>query len=201
MMDNLEDYFLSTNPLSSFLNWYETALKVEQNAQAMAVATYDHIKKRPTSRILLYKGVRDDKIIFYTNYLSSKSKDLDSNLEVALNFYWHVSGRQVRIQGRATKMDAKSSADYFYSRDRDSQIASYISTQSAPIEDKSALVLKFMEAKKKFEGQDIPMPLHWGGYLVDPYEFEFFIYGANRLNDRFVYELNNKKWEVKRLQP
>lgn len=200
-MDNLDAYFLSINPISSFLNWYEDALKIEQNAQAMSVATCDFANKRPTSRVLLFKGLMGDKIIFYTNYLSSKSKDLEHNPEVSLNFYWHVSGRQVRIQGRVEKMSADDSAKYFYSRDRDSQLASYISTQSAPIEDKIALDLKFKNAKEKFANIDIPMPAQWGGYLVDAYEFEFFIYGANRLNDRFLYERNNNKWEVTRLQP
>lgn len=200
-MDNLQNYSLLQNPLQAFNNWYEEALKVEQNAQAMSVATYDHLHNRPTSRFLLFKGIQNEKILFYTNYLSPKSKDLDHNAEIALNFYWHLSKKQVRIQGRAIKMSVEDSRTYFHSRDRDSQIASYISSQSAPIEDKEALKVKFETAKKEFEGKEIPLPENWGGYLVAPYEFEFFLYGESRLNDRFLYELKNGKWEVARLQP
>lgn len=201
-MDNLQNYHLGNDPLISFQEWYEAALKVEQNAPAMSVSTYDYERHRPMARVLLFKGMKNSCLTFYTNYLSHKSKDLEKNPEVCLNFYWHVLGRQVRVQGTAVKMTAADSEAYFHSRDRDSQIASYVSTQSSFIEDKDALMKKFEQAKKQFENQTIPCPVHWGGYLVQPYEFEFFLYGANRINDRFVYQLNqNKQWQVHRLQP
>lgn len=200
-MDNLLNYFLSQDPLSSFKEWFEAASKTEQNASAMSVATYDAERNRPVTRVLLFKGFQNDSLIFYTNYLSHKSKDLDLNPEVCLNFFWHVLGRQVRVQGKVVKMSHSDSEKYFHSRDRDSQLASYISTQSSAIKDKEALMKKFEDAKREFEGKTIPCPEHWGGYLVKPYEFEFFLYGANRINDRFLFELKNNKWEVSRLQP
>lgn len=200
-MDELLTYSLKESPLETFMDWYEAASKVEQNAEAMAVSTYDELKKRPNSRFLLYKGVQDKKIVFYTNYMSPKSKELDQNPEIALVFYWHESKKQVRIHGKVKKMSAEVSAQYFKSRDRDSQLASYVSSQSSPIEDKKSLIKKFDDAKIKFEGMDVPCPPLWGGFLVDPYEYEFFLYGANRLNDRFLYEYKNNLWEVSRLQP
>lgn len=200
-MEDLSSFGLKDNPRLSFLDWYEIALLKEENAQAMSVATYDEVKKRPSNRILLFKGFQNQSMIFYTNYLSSKSLDLEKNPEVALAFYWHVSGKQVRIQGRVNKMGQRESAHYFHSRDRDSQIASYVSLQSSPILDKKSLLTQFTEAKKHFEGQEIPHPNHWGGFLVDPYEYEFFLYGENRLNDRLLYTQNNEKWEVTRLAP
>ncbi|MGZ3787408.1 MAG: pyridoxamine 5'-phosphate oxidase [Bacteriovorax sp.] len=200
-MDNLLNYSLAKNPLDSFAKWFEEAEKVEQNAAAMSVATYDHEHNRPMSRYILCKGIKDGKIVFYTNYLSSKSKDLNHNPEVALNFYWHESKKQVRIQGKVAKMSALDSEKYFHSRDRDSQIASSISTQSAPIADKAELIKKFESAKKQFDNIEVPLPENWGGYLVDPYEFEFFLYGENRLNDRFLYVLKNGQWDITRLQP
>lgn len=200
-MDNLLSYSLTEDPFVSFEQWFLQAMKVEQNAQAMSVATYDSEHKRPTSRYLLFKEIKKQKIIFYTNYASPKSKDLDHNPEVALNFYWHISQKQVRIQGTAVKMSAIDSAGYFHSRDRESQLASFVSSQSAPIKDKAELIDKLQMAKKEFEGKEIPLPLSWGGYLVTPYEFEFFLYGEHRLNDRFLYELHNENWKMTRLQP
>lgn len=200
-MDELSNYFLKENPLSSFEEWHEAASKVEPNADAMVVSTYDETNKRPSSRFILYKGTKDQKIIFYTNYASPKSKELGENPEIALAFYWHNLGRQVRIHGRVTKLNSTDSASYFHSRDRDSQIASFISTQSSPISDKKSLLEKLDAAKKQFEGKEIPMPEQWGGYLVEPYEYEFFLYGPNRLNDRFLYQNKNNKWEVTRLSP
>lgn len=200
-MDELLTYSLNPNPLTTFIEWHAAASKVEQNADAMAVSTYDEEKKRPNTRYLLYKGIQDNKIIFYTNYTSPKSKELDHNPEVALVFYWHQSGKQVRIHGKVTKMNASDSANYFHSRDRDSQIASYISSQSSPVKDKKGLIEKFNAAKKEFEGSEIPLPAQWGGFLVEPYEYEFFLYGENRLNDRFLYQLKDNSWEIGRLQP
>lgn len=200
-MDNLLNYFLNNDPVRSFQAWFNEAEKVEQNAPAMSVATYDFEHQRPTTRVLLYKGMKNGEPIFYTNYLSSKAKDLNHNPEVCLNFYWHVLGRQVRIQGRVSRMSHADSEKYFHSRDRDSQLASYISTQSSVIEDKDALMTKFEKAKKEFEGKAVPCPENWGGYYVRPYEFEFFLYGKNRINDRFLYLLKNNAWEISRLQP
>ncbi|MDO9181433.1 MAG: pyridoxamine 5'-phosphate oxidase [Bacteriovorax sp.] len=200
-MDDLFSYTLNQNPLKSFLDWFEEANKLEQNAPAMSVSTYDQDLNRPNIRYLLYKGIKENKILFYSNYLSPKAKDLNNNPEIALGFYWHLSKKQVRIHGRVTKMTKEDSESYFQSRDRDSQIASYLSMQSEPIQDKNTLLLKFKTAEELFAGKPIPLPLHWGGYLVEPYEYEFFLYGENRLNDRFLYQLKNQNWEVSRLQP
>jgi pyridoxamine 5'-phosphate oxidase len=200
-MDNLLDYSLLPDPLSSFLQWFNEAEKVEQNAPAMAVSTYDPKKNRPNTRYLLYKGISQNQLVFYTNYLSPKARELKANQEVALAFYWHESKKQVRIHGRVAKMSLEDSTAYFHSRDRQSQIASYLSAQSAVIEDKSALLAKYNDTTKLFEGESIPLPENWGGYLVTPYEFEFFLYGENRLNDRFLYEFKKQNWEVSRLQP
>jgi pyridoxamine 5'-phosphate oxidase len=72
-MDNLLNYFLSENPLDSFNKWYEEAGNVEQNAQAMSVATIDYLRNRPVTRTILFKGMKDQKLTFYTNYLSPKA--------------------------------------------------------------------------------------------------------------------------------
>lgn len=200
-MDDLLNYSLKDDPLTSFLDWYKKASIVEQNAQAMAVSTYDQEKNRPNTRYLLYKGVMANKIVFYTNYLSPKAKELGNNPEIALAFYWHVSKKQVRIHGLVTKLGYEESARYFHSRDRESQIASYLSHQSEVISDKDSLLKKYQETSELFAGKAIPLPSNWGGYLVEPYEYEFFLYGENRLNDRFHYQLKNQQWEVKRLQP
>ena len=200
-MDHLQDYSLELNPITTFKNWHAHALTLEQNADAMNVATFDSEKKRPNSRYILFKGLVSNKIVFYTNYLSAKSKDLDLNPEIALAFYWHNSKKQVRIHGKVAKMDKTDSEKYFFSRDRESQIASFLSSQSGVIENKDALLLKFKQVTEQFEGKSIPMPEHWGGYYVDPYEFEFFLYGEHRLNDRFLYQLKNNQWNVFRFQP
>ena len=200
-MDDLIKYSLSHNPVDSFLKWYEDAKKVEQNPEAMTLSTLDLKNNRPDSRTVLFKGIKNGCCTFYTNYLSNKAKELESCPEAGLLFYWHVSKRQVRIQGRVTKMSEEDSRNYFHSRDRQSQLASMISEQSSPIADKDALMQKLFEATQKYDGQEIPYPTNWGGYLFEPYEFEFFLYGDYRINDRFLFTKKNNDWAVTRLQP
>lgn len=200
-MDSLTKYSLKNNPLDSFSSWYEDAKKVEQNPDAMTLSTIDLKNNRPDSRTVLFKGIKNGCCTFYTNYLSNKAIELEQNNEASLLFYWHVSKRQVRIQGKVSKMSAEDSEKYFHSRDRQSQLASMISEQSSPIKDKDALLKKLSEAIEKYEGREIPYPTNWGGYLFEPYEFEFFVYGDYRINDRFLFKKHNNDWSVTRLQP
>ena len=200
-MENLLGYCLSKDPISSFNEWYEQAKNVEQNPEAMGLSTVDSLRGRPDSRTVLYKGMKSGALTFYTNYLSNKSRELETNNEATVLFYWHVSKRQVRVHGRVKKMERSDSESYFKSRDRQSQLASYISEQSTPIEDKSALMKKLEAASQKFDGMDIPCPVNWGGFLFEPYEFEFFVYGDYRINDRFLYEKQTDGWSITRLQP
>lgn len=200
-MDNLLKYSLTKDPLNSFMNWYADAKNSEQNPEAMTLSTIDSIKNRPDSRTVLFKGIKGSALSFYTNYESNKARELAANNEACLLFYWHVSKRQVRIQGKVTKMNIDDSELYFKSRDRQSQLASFISSQSSPISDKDALLKKLEEADKKFADSPVPYPANWGGYLFEPYEFEFFVYGDYRINDRFLFLQQASDWTVTRLQP
>ena len=60
---------------------------------------------------------------------------------------------------------------------------------------------KYKDAQNKFEGKEVPLPPNWGGFLVEPNEYEFFLYGEHRLNDRFLYNFNNDVWTISRLEP
>lgn len=203
-MDKLELYGLTNDPLDSFINWYVDASRAEQNAEAMTLATISE-SGRPDARVVLFKGMKNNALTFYTNYKSPKGHDLEIHPESCLVFYWHVTKRQVRLHGRVKKMDRVDSDRYFQSRDRDSQLASYISNQSSPIADKQELLDKLEKARQQFLNKEVTTPEHWGGYLFEPYEIEFFTYGEHRLNDRFLYTLDQsaskKGWSVSRIQP
>ena len=160
-MDDLNKYSLSIEPLESFINWYEAAKAIEQNPEAMTLSTIDLKNNRPDSRTVLFKGLKEGCCTFYTNYLSNKGRELEQNNEACLLFYWHASGKQVRIQGR----------------------------------------VRLADATNKYNGLEIPYPDNWGGFLLEPYEFEFFVYGDYRINDRFLFKKQNSNWSVTRLQP
>ena len=189
------------NPIQYFMNWFKDALKVnkqEANACVLSTISSDNC---PSSRVVLLKEVNESGFTFFTNYKSSKAKDIDANPNVALNFYWPELERQVRVFGIAKKIAIKDSDTYFECRPRDSQMGAWLSDQSKVI----GLDYNFMDTlnslESKFKDKAVSRPLHWGGYCVVPVEVEFWQGRPSRLHDRLVYEIEDGKWIYKRLAP
>ena len=63
------------------------------------------------------------------------------------------------------------------------------------------LIEKFNSLIQEFENKDIPRPENWGGFIVNPVEYEFWQGGENRLHDRIRYKLVNNLWKIDRLSP
>jgi pyridoxamine 5'-phosphate oxidase len=192
---------LAKNPIQYFMNWFEDALKVskqEANACVLSTVSSDNY---PSSRVVLLKGVNENGFTFFTNYKSSKAKDIDANPNVALNFYWPELERQVRIAGIAKKITINDSDTYFKSRPRESQMGAWLSDQSKVI----GLDYNFMETlnslESKFKDKEIARPLHWGGYCIEPIKVEFWQGRPSRLHDRLEYKIEDGKWIYKRLAP
>lgn len=199
-MENLKEYDLENNPLTSFENWFAKACELEKDPYAMTLATSSS-DGTPAARTVLYKGLKDSQFFFVTNYNSRKAKDIESNPKVALCFYWQHFGRQVVVKGLVKKLAATESKAYFESRPFESQVASYISHQSSPISSREELEKLYNEKLIEFKDSGVPYPENWGGYLVEPSEIEFFLYGKFRLNDRFLFKKEGSGWSITRLQP
>jgi pyridoxamine 5'-phosphate oxidase len=192
---------LAENPIHYFKNWFEDALKVnkqEANACVLSTISSDNC---PSSRVVLLKAVNENGFTFFTNYQSSKAKDIDANPNVALNFYWPELERQVRIAGIVKKIAINDSDTYFESRPRNSQMGAWLSDQSKVI----GLDYDFMDTinalENKFKDKAVARPLHWGGYCIEPIKVEFWQGRPSRLHDRLVYEIEGDKWNRKRLAP
>ena len=192
---------LAKNPIQYFMNWFEDALKVnkqEANACVLSSVSSDNC---PSSRVVLLKGINENGFTFFTNYKSSKAKDIDANPNVALNFYWPELERQVRIVGIAKKITINDSDTYFKSRPRESQMGAWLSDQSKVI----GLDYNFMETlnslESKFKDKEVERPLHWGGYCIEPIKVEFWQGRPSRLHDRLEYKREDGKWIYKRLAP
>lgn len=200
-MEDLSQYNLTDNPIQSFQRWFEQASKSEANPAAMALATSD-CEGDVQVRMMLFKGIKDERLTFYTNTSSPKAQQMATNPRVSALFWWESLGQQVRIQGKVQKMAESQAREYFLSRDKDSQIASLISNQSSEIESKAALIETFKKKQRQYADRAVDFPNDkWGGYYIIPSSFEFFVYGEHRLNDRFHYSLDGEKWKVLRLQP
>ena len=192
---------LYANPYDKFGEWFQKAVKSEPaDPNAMTLATCDKTGK-PSARTVLMKSFDESGFIFYTNYNSRKARDLLENSQAALLFYWKSLERQVRIEGRVEKVPAEQSDEYFTTRPELSQLGAWASAQSKPLDSREALLRRMDEYKAKFNGQDIPRPPHWGGYILKPEYFEFWQAGENRLHDRLVYMRKRDNWETQRLNP
>jgi len=198
---NIDFKNLAKNPIQYFMNWFEDALKVsKQEANACVLSTISS-DNYPSSRVVLLKEVTENGFTFFTNYKSSKAKDIDANPNVALNFYWPELERQVRIAGIAKKITINDSDTYFKSRPRESQMGAWLSDQSKVI----GLDYNFMETltslESKFKDKEVERPLHWGGYCIEPIKIEFWQGRPSRLHDRLEYKTEVGKWIYKRLAP
>ena len=198
----LDSQSVDRDPIAQFDRWFTEAVKAtvpEPNAMNLATISEDG---RPSSRIVLLKGIAGGKFMFYTNYQSQKGKELEKNPTCALNFFWPDLERQIRIEGVAQRLDATTSENYFQSRPRASQVSAWASPQSSLIRDRSILEERVKEIEKRFEGKDVlPKPHQWGGYGVEPFEIEFWQGRLNRLHDRIVYTRIEGEWRINRLAP
>ena len=193
---------VSPNPIDQFEKWFQEALDakvLEPNAMNLSTINGDN---RPSSRIVLLKGIEKSRFIFYTNFQSSKGKELSSNPACALTFFWPELERQVRIEGTAERSDETVAEKYFQSRPRGSQISAWTSPQRSIIQSRSILEERALEIEKKFEGLKVlPKPKQWGGYQVDPFIIEFWQGRPNRLHDRIQFAKVEGAWVRHRLAP
>lgn len=196
----LAENHLHENPLKQFEIWMQEAIAAgvaEPNAMDLSTVS----EGRPSSRIVLLKGVDEKGFVFYTNYDSRKGKEMADSPFVCLNFFWTLQARQVRVEGRIEKVSPEESDGYFKTRPRDSQIGAWASAQSSVIKSREVLEENIKNLEKEYEGKDIPRPPHWGGYVVIPEHVEFWQGRPNRLHDRFLYEDTPTGWMVFRLSP
>ena len=193
---------LDKNPLKQFEIWFNDAINeqlLEPNAFSLATVGNDMM---PSIRTVLLKIFDEKGFVFFTNYKSTKAKQIEENPKAAALFAWLEPERQVKIEGSIEKIPTGDSLKYFLSRPKGSQLGAWVSHQSEIISSRSLLEQKFDEIKRKFVKGEIPFPSFWGGYAIKPTKIEFWQGGQDRLHDRFLYELQKDgSWTISRLAP
>lgn len=191
------------NPLALFQQWFHEVEASEStdepNAMSLSTVGEDGF---PKTRVVLLKRFNEDGFIFFSNYQSEKGKSIAANPEVCLSFFWPVLERQVIIKGKAEQLAVNLSEGYFESRPRGSQLGAWASDQSQAVPSREFLEERLQQFEEEYEGQEVPKPPHWGGYLVRPVSIEFWQGRPNRLHDRIRFSLEeNYDWTVERLAP
>lgn len=193
---------VAPDAIDQFGNWWKDALAAEisePNAMTLATASSDGM---PSARVVLLKDFDKKGFLFYTNYKSFKSMQLEENPRACLVFFWKELERQIRITGLVMKNSGDESSEYFSSRPEGSRIGALASPQSQVIESREWLDEQYMQLVKKLGGTDIPRPDHWGGYVVKPVVIEFWQGRPSRLHDRIQYTLTDEgTWKIERLAP
>jgi pyridoxamine 5'-phosphate oxidase len=200
-LQQLMETDVNTDPIAQFSVWWQEAVNSnidEVNAMTLATATKEGI---PSARIVLLKGYTDAGFMFYTNYQSTKAKEMEDNPRVALILFWKELERQVRVQGLVKKVSEEESDAYFSTRPEKSKIGAWASPQSTVIQNRIALEERFLNYENKFKQEEIVRPPHWGGYIVEPLTIEFWQGRRSRLHDRIRYSKEENGWNIERLAP
>jgi len=196
----LDEAACNDDPLRQFETWLEQAIHAqlpEPNAMTLATVGADG---RPSTRIVLIKGLDAAGLVWYTNYDSRKGRELAHQPHAALQFHWVELERVVRIEGRVEKVSADESDAYYATRPLDSRIGAWASPQSQPIGSRAVLVANAAKAAAR-HGLNPPRPPHWGGYRLVPDRWEFWQGRRSRLHDRVRYNLEAGRWTRQRLAP
>jgi len=217
---------LPADPLAIVIEWLAQAwaARSQPNANSMVLATCT-LDGRPSARVVLCKDIvpQPGYVVFYSNYLSEKGRQLKDNPRAAAVMHWDALHRQVRIEGSVTQAPASDSDAYFSSRAWQSRIGAWASEQSEPIASRAQLLdavrdtaLRFGAPTPGSPGADdslritIPRPPHWGGYRLWVDSVELWVEGAARIHDRARWtrrvtgsgsSLRTGAWSATRVQP
>ena len=196
----LNESEVSHNPLDQFNKWLQEAIKnqvPEPNAMVLATVNKDG---QPGARNVLLKSADDNGFIFFSNKNSDKASDLKQNPNCTLLFSWLSQHRQVIVKGKAEEISKDESNTYFQTRPYGSRISAWVSEQSQVIKNREELEIKVKEFMEKYP-ENVPMPDHWGGYLVKPESIEFWQGRPSRLHDRIRFTKKSNAWTIERIAP
>ena len=189
------------DPFALFDAWLSEAREKEPNdPEAMAFASAD-ARGRPSVRMVLLRRYGPEGFGFFTNLDSRKGHELAENPYGALAIHWKSLRRQVRAEGRVEQVSDEEADSYFAGRSRESQIGSWASDQSRPLQSRELFERRFEDMQSKFEGETVPRPPRWSGFRLIPDRIEFWTDRPHRLHERRLFTRTDEGWTEGLLYP
>jgi pyridoxamine 5'-phosphate oxidase len=189
------------DPHRQFAAWFAQAQSAGERAPEAAALATATPEGSPSVRMVLVKAYGPAGYLFYSNYESRKGSELARNPRAALLFHWDLLGRQIRLEGGVERLSAEASAAYVRGRPRGSQVSALASPQSRPVADREVLEQRVTELAATYEGTELPVPGHWGGFRLLAERIEFWQHREDRLHDRLLYARGADGWTIARLAP
>ena len=199
----LEESNCPDDPMELIGGWVSEAVDAELPEPAAMVLSTVSLEMKPSSRIVLFKGMDSRGIFFFSNFESRKGRELELNPKASAVFFWPAFERQLRLEGLVSKLEPDESDVYFNSRPLASRISAIISPQSRRIPGRAfleSLTEKFSKEMLK-DAAILKRPENWGGYVLKPSAIEFWQGGPGRMHDRILYESSAEGWIISRLAP
>jgi pyridoxamine 5'-phosphate oxidase len=196
------DFTEAAEPFRLFAEWLDDAVKSEPNdPNSVALATVDE-EGMPDVRMVLLKGLDEQGFVFYTNFESTKGREILSSMKAAMCFHWKSLRRQVRVRGPVEIVSDAEADAYYATRPRGSRIGAWASKQSRPLESRFALEKAVAEYTARYAIGEIPRPPYWSGFRIKPQTIEFWHDRPFRLHDRIMFSRTDAGvWEKTRLYP
>lgn len=183
---HFEESDLPANPLPVVAEWIFAAHAVGQpEPHAMSLCTVD-AEGTPSSRVLLVKDIDADHLYFATPADSPKGLDVASNPRVAAHFYWPATGQQVRITGTASPQHRDASESDFAARGRGSRLSAHLH-RPGPLPGRRTAFGEF-ERLGGLYPDEVPCPLSWTLYAIEPTGVEFWEASTDRVHHRVRYD-------------
>ncbi|MEZ4547554.1 MAG: pyridoxal 5'-phosphate synthase [Thermodesulfobacteriota bacterium] len=198
----LREVDLDKDPFKQFEKWYEEASASAglRYPDAFALATVSPDMK-PSSRMLLLKGVDEKGFVFYTNSESRKGEELSGNLNAAMCFWWEWVERQVRIEGAVEMLPKSDSDDYFSSRPRGASSGHGLRSR-AGLSPTGIPRRKVPCDRRKIRELGSPAPALLERVQAGPFVDRILAGRPDRLHDRLRYtKLPSGEWLIERLAP
>lgn len=190
-----------SDPIQRFVEWYDAAVAAgARTPDAMVLSTATN-EGAPSSRVVLYRGLSEGHVRFFTNYESRKGHELAANPRASLLFHWDAFERQVRLEGTIEKIPPAESDAYFASRPRGHQLNAWTSLQSSLIESREVLLTKHAEIEARFADREVPRPPYWGGYRLIATSVELWQGMPDRMHHRELFRKTASGWSASILSP